>query len=69
MPFVSAILSLVLTLHKHNKAANSNRLSIDKSHAWQYNSGNKFEFNEQEAENMYNHPIFSVTASICAADL
>ncbi|KAF1082612.1 MAG: hypothetical protein GQF41_1333 [Candidatus Rifleibacterium amylolyticum] len=44
-------------------------MSIDKSHAGQYNSGNKFEFNEQEAKNMYNHPIFSVTASICAADL
>jgi hypothetical protein len=65
----SAILSLTIPLHKHNKAANSNRLSIDKLHAGQYNSGIKFEFDEQEAENMYNHPIFSVIASICAADL
>jgi len=52
--------------HKHNKAADSNRLSIDKLRAGQYNSGIKFEFDEQEAENMYKHPNCSVIASICA---
>ena len=54
---------------KHQELSVSNRLSIDKLRPGQYNSGIKFEFDEQEAENMYNRPIFSVIASICAADL